>query len=70
MVKKKLSGNKENDPDWIAEIADGLLNINLNELSDNQIKILRNQYLDYVRDGLKPKDAIEKAVQIIKCFNG
>jgi hypothetical protein len=69
MVKKKLSGTKENDPDWIVEIADGLLNINLNELSDSQIKILRDQYLDHIRDGLKPKDAIKKSVQIIKCFN-
>ena len=69
MVKKKLSGTKENDPDWITEIVDGLLDINLNELSDSQIKILRDQYLDHIRDGLKPKDAIEKAVQIIKCFN-
>jgi len=69
MVNKKLSGTKENDPEWITEIAHGLLDINLDELSNIQKKMLRDQYFDYLRDGLKPKDAIKKAIQIIKCFS-
>lgn len=68
MDNKRLSGTKENDPEWITEIAYGLLDINLNELSDIQKKMLRDQYLDYLRDGLKPKLAIKKAIQIVKCF--
>ena len=68
MDNKKLSGTKENDPEWITEIAYGLLDINLDELSEIQKKMLRDQYLDYLRDGLKPKLAIKKAVQIINCF--
>ena len=68
MDNKKLSGTKENDPEWIIEIAYGLLDINLDELSEIQKKMLRDQYLDYLRDGLKPKYAIKKAIQIINCF--
>ena len=69
MGMKKLQGIKERDPDWIIEIAVGLLDINIDNLSDHQKKMLRDQYLENLRDGLKPKEAIEKAIQIVLCFN-
>jgi hypothetical protein len=68
MIKKKLSGTEKNDPEWIRDIAEGLLDINLDELSDSQKKMLREQYIANIRDGLKSKDAIQKAVQIVSCF--
>ena len=69
MVKKRLQGSKQNDPEWITEIAVGLLDIKINDLSEKQKKLLRETYLENIRDGMKPKEAIEKAVEIVKCFN-
>ena len=69
MVKKKIQGTKHNDPGWITEIAVGLLDININDLSEKQKKMLRETYLENLRDGMKPRDAIEKAVEIVKCFS-
>ena len=60
---------KDNDPEWIKVIASALLDISINDLSESQKKMLRDQYLDNIRDGLKPKEAIEKALQIVLCFN-
>jgi hypothetical protein len=71
-LQSKLKKNKrikECDPDWIKAIASALLDVNINNLSDSQKKMLRDQYFDYIRDGLKPKEAIEKALQIVLCFN-
>ncbi len=69
MKIKKLQGTKECDPGWITEIAEGLLDININDLSEYQKKMLRTQYLKNLRDGLKPKEAMKKALQIVLCFN-
>jgi len=60
---------KENDPEWIKVIASALLDVSINDLSESQKKMLRDQYLDNIRDGLKPKEAIEKALKIVLCFN-
>ena len=65
---KKLQGIKQYDPEWIKEIAEGLLDKNINKLSDKQIKMLRDLYLKNLRDGLKPKEAMGKAFQIVTCF--
>jgi hypothetical protein len=59
---------KERDPEWIKNIANALLDVNINNLSDIQKKLLRDQYFDFIRDGLNPKEAIEKALQIVYCF--
>ena len=66
---KKLQKIKKCDPEWIKVIANALLDININNLSDRQKKMLRDQYLENIREGLKPKEAIEKALQIVLCFN-
>ena len=60
---------KKFDPEWIKVIANALLDVNINDLSDHQKKLLRDQYLENLRNGLKPKEAIEKAMQIVLCFN-
>ena len=41
----------------------------INNLSEHQRKMLRDQYFEYLRDGLKPRDAIEKAFEIVLCFS-
>ena len=69
MKIKKLQGTKECDPRWITEVAEGLLDRNINDLSDYQKKMLRTQYLKNLRDGLKPKKAMKKALKIVLCFN-
>ena len=66
---KKLQGTKECDPEWIVEIVEGLLYRDINNLSDRQKKMLRGLYLENLRDGLKPREAMEKALQIVLCFN-
>ena len=69
MKIKKLQDAKECDPGRIKEIAEGLLDININDLSEHQKKMLRTQYLKNLRDGLMPKKAMKKALQIVLCFN-
>ena len=38
------------------------------KLSDKQKKLLREVYFENINDGLKPKKAMEKALQIVTCF--
>lgn len=68
MSTNKILGTKEQDPEWITELVDGYLQRDIKYLSDYKKKILRDQYFDYLRDGLKPKDAIDKAFKIVSCF--
>jgi hypothetical protein len=65
---KNLQGLKEHDPRWIKEIAEGLLDVNIDNFSASQKKMLCSHYLEYLNDGLKPKEAMEKALQIVLCF--
>lgn len=65
---RNIQGVKKSDPAWIKEIAMALLDRNISNLSENQIKILRNLYLENLRDGLKPKEAMNRAFQIVTCF--
>ena len=69
MKEKKSQSTKEHDPEWIIETVKELFNKDINSLPKNQRKILREQYLDYLRDGLRPREAMEKAIQIVACFN-
>ena len=68
MNLKKPQRAQKMDPDWIKEIANALLDININDLSDDQKNMLRDSYLEYLQKGLKPKEAMNKALQIVKCF--
>jgi len=69
MKNKKLKDTKEYDQKWTIEISGGLLDRNIKDLSDWQKKMLHTQYLKNLRDGLQPKEAIEKALEIVLCFN-
>lgn len=63
------SDKEFNDPDWIKVVTESLLNINIDNLSDSQKKMLRDLYLEKLRDGLVPKEAMEKAYGIVISFN-
>ena len=69
MKGKNLQDINENDPEWIIETVKELFNKDINSLSKNQKKMLQDQYFDYLEDGLQPKEAMEKALKIILCFN-
>ena len=69
MNKKKLQNDNENDPEWIIETVTEIFNNDINNLSEYQRKLLREQYLENLKDGLSPKKAMEKALQIILCFD-
>ena len=63
------SDKEFNDPEWIKVVTESLLDINFNKLSDSQKKMLRDLYLDNLKDGLKPKEAMKKAYGIVLSFN-
>jgi len=68
MKKKFLRGKKEYDPEWIRSIAHFLLTIEKEGKPDEHMKELRELFLEYRRDGLKQKEAWEKARLVIDCF--
>ena len=69
METRKLYDSKEQDPEWIVELVHCYLGKNIKNLSNYQKKMLSDQYLDFLRDGLKSKDAIKKALEIVLCFS-
>ena len=68
MKKKGLLGKKENDPEWIRDVACYFFTYRKNEKSDEYMKELRELFFEYRMDGLKPKEAWEKAKRILDCF--
>ena len=62
------NSNTINDSEWIKTISESLLDINIEELSDKQKKMLREMYLENLESGMEPKDALEKALQIVTSF--
>ena len=69
MLNKKLQSIKECNSEQIIKIAKGLLDINTENLTENQKLMLRDQYLANLRYGLNPREAMEKALKIVLCFN-
>ena len=45
-----------------------LIDKNIEDFSNEQIRILRNLYLENLSNGMKPKQAMSKAIQLISCF--
>ena len=69
MRNKKLQSIKECNSEQIIKIAKGLLDINTEDLTENQKIMLHDQYLAYLKHGLKPREAMEKALRVVLCFN-
>ena len=59
-----LQGRKENDPKWIKSIASYVKSGE----TDKYKKQLRELFLEYTREGLKPMEAWEKAKEVFACF--
>ena len=66
--KKNLLGKKGHDPEWIQDISCCFFTYRKNEKSDEYMKELRELFFEYRMDGLKPKEAWEKAKRILDCF--
>ena len=61
MVDKVLLGTIENDPEWINELVSFLINTKDKNVIEKYKSLFRDLYLDYLREGMQPKVAIEKA---------
>ena len=66
--RKALLGKPKDDPEWVKEIAFQLSILKKQKITDEDKKLLRELFFEYKRDGLSPKDAIEKAKNIILSF--
>ncbi len=68
MEKKFLLGKKGNDPEWIQDISCYFFTYRKNEKSDEYKKELHDLFLEYTEEGMRPKEAMEKAKRILDCF--
>ncbi len=66
--RKVFQGSPENDPEWVKEIASQLSLIKKKKITDEEKLLLRELFFEYQRDGLSPKEAIEKAKKVILSF--
>jgi len=57
-----------NDPEWIKELSEAFLDINIEKLSKEQRKLFREIYFEKINSGLTPKEAVEQAMEIVLCF--
>jgi|GEM_PF-7043162 len=67
-IEKKIQGSKKIFLKWRKETIGSVFYINFDNLSDKQKKMIRDLYFDYLKAGLKPKEAKDKAFQIVTCF--
>jgi hypothetical protein len=67
-VLRKLKGTKKSVSKWRKETIGNIFYIDSDKLSDKQKKLIHDLYIDNLRDGLKPKEAMDKAFQIVTCF--
>ena len=65
---EKIFETKKFDPKCSKEFIENILNTNIDNLSDKQTKMLCDLYFENLRDGLKPKEAMDKAFEIVTCF--
>ena len=67
MGSKNLHSRKENDPKWIKNIAYYTSPLE-GEEKKKYNKELRELYLEYIRNGLKPNIAFKKAIRVLESF--
>lgn len=68
MGQKVITDKKENDPEWINELVSFLITTKDKNTINEYKKLLRDSYFDYMKEGLPPKKAIEKAKNVIMRF--
>ena len=64
----KIQGTKKHDLKCRKVTMEGIFYIDFDKLSDKQKKMLHDLYLEYIKDGLKQKEARGKAFEIVTCF--
>jgi hypothetical protein len=68
MEKKFLQGKKENDPEWIQDISCYFFTYRINGKIDRYTKKLRELFLEYMGEGMKPKGSVKKAKLLLDYF--
>jgi len=68
MKKKFLKGKKGDDPEWVQDIACYFFTCKKNGKSDGYEKELHNLFLEYREEGMGPREAWEKAKEVLDCF--
>jgi hypothetical protein len=67
-VRRPTPTSKELDPDWFKEFA-FFLNNNSNKKKTQEVKkIFVEAYFENIREGMNPKEAIQKAKTLALCF--
>jgi len=66
--RKNLQGEPKNDPDWIKEISLHFNADKKHKLTDEDKKFIRDLVLQYQRNGMTPRQAFEKAKNVLMCF--
>lgn len=68
--KKRLQGLRQNDPEWIKELASQISILSKKKITEEDKRLILELFFEYQKDGLSPKVAIEKAKNIILSFKG
>ena len=68
MRKKVLLGKKGEDPEWIQDIANYFFTCRKNENSGEYKKKLRELFLEYRNEGMKPTGSMKKAKLLLDYF--
>jgi hypothetical protein len=63
-----LTDKKDNDPDWIKELALDSYFVNYYDLTDRDIKLIYDLYIDYQTNGFERKAAMKKALLVFDSF--
>jgi len=67
-VRQSFKDQKQSDPEWLREFAI-FLNKNGNKEKLAEVKkIFTEAYLENIREGMNPKEALQKAKSIALCF--
>jgi hypothetical protein len=68
MELKKIHSTKKREPKQKKNTLEGIFYINFDKFSEKQKKMFHNLYLEYIRDGLNSKEAMDKASRMVNCF--
>lgn len=64
-MKKRIRGERGDDPDWIKQLAENVLSGEV----DEDDELIRELFLEYFqKDGMKPAQALEKAKKVAASF--
>ncbi|DAC72394.1 MAG TPA: hypothetical protein DSN98_05565 [Thermoplasmata archaeon] len=67
-VKLTSDKQKQKDSDWLCDDAKALNKKDNGDICEEAKKIYVEAYLEYVREGMRPEEAVQKAKSVAKCF--